>query len=215
MRAWDEASVGFEKYLAAYFVARSHSATSEQFAWYRTALRLALQVDDPAARSALPSIYANLARCYDAEGQPEEAEKTRKLASACASEPADDGPFYHGTRAQLIVGDLLAPGGVSNYKEDLTMNHIYFTSLINVAGLAASLAKGSKPERVYVVEPTGVFENDPNVTDKKFPGNPTRSYRSLAPLRVVLELDEWQRRPSEQIQQWRERLARNTGEIIN
>lgn len=127
----------------------------------------------------------------------------------------DEGPFYHGTRADLRVGDLLTPGFSSNYRPGILMNHIYFTALPNGAGLAAALAPGAGPERVYVVEPTGRFEHDPNVTDKKFPGNPTRSYRSPAPLRIVGELTEWARQTPEQIQHWRELLAKNQGDIIN
>jgi hypothetical protein len=127
----------------------------------------------------------------------------------------DKGPFYHGTRADLKVGDLLTAGFNSNYKPEVVMNHIYFTALVNGAGLAAALAKGDGPERVYIVEPTGSFENDPNVTDKKFPGNPTRSYRSQWPLRIVGEVIDWVKTPPEEIQKWRERLANIKGDIIN
>ena len=95
------------------------------------------------------------------------------------------------------------------------MNHIYFTALVNGAGLAAALAKGDTPERVYIVEPTGAFENDPNVTDKKFPGNPTRSYRTAAALKIVGELKDWVRITPEQLRQWREKLANVKGDIIN
>ena len=95
------------------------------------------------------------------------------------------------------------------------MNHIYFTALVNGAGLAAALAKGDGRERVYFVEPTGSFENDPNVTDKKFPGNPTRSYRTQAPLKIVGEVTDWVRQTPEEIQKWREKLANVKGEIIN
>jgi len=115
----------------------------------------------------------------------------------------------------LQVGDLLTTGGSSNYKYELKMNHIYFTALVNGAGLAAALARGDRRERVYIVEPTGDFENDPNVTDKKFPGNPTRSYRSQAPLRIVGEVTDWVRQTPEELQKWREKLAKNQGEIIN
>ena len=95
------------------------------------------------------------------------------------------------------------------------MNHIYFTALVNGAGLAAALAKSDERERVYIVEPTGAFENDPNVTDKKFPGNPTRSYRSQAPLRILGEVTDWVRQTPEEVQKWREKLANVKGEIIN
>ncbi|AFK02239.1 rifampin ADP-ribosyl transferase [Emticicia oligotrophica DSM 17448] len=131
------------------------------------------------------------------------------------SEILDYGPFYHGTKADLKVGDLLTAGFASNYKPEIIMNHIYFTALPNGAGLAAALAKGDGPQRVYIVEPTGNFENDPNVTDKKFLGNPTRSYRSAEPLRIVGELTEWVRQTPEEITRWKEALAKNTGEIIN
>jgi rifampin ADP-ribosylating transferase len=99
------------------------------------------------------------------------------------------------------------------------MNHIYFTALRDGAGLAAELAAGEGEPRVYEVEPTGTFEDDPNVTDKKFPGNPTRSYRSTAPLRVVGEVTDWTRLAPEALQAWKDRLAAiladERGEIIN
>ncbi len=88
------------------------------------------------------------------------------------SEALDDGPFFHGTKADLKVGDLLTAGFRSNYRPEVAMNHIYFTALRAGAGLAAELAAGDGAPRVYVVEPTGPYENDPNVTDKKFPGSP-------------------------------------------
>ncbi|HWJ89164.1 MAG TPA: NAD(+)--rifampin ADP-ribosyltransferase [Pelagibacterium sp.] len=135
----------------------------------------------------------------------------------------DAGPFFHGTVADLQVGDLLTAGYQSNYRPEVLMNHIYFTALVDGAGLAAEIAaeltKGSATPRVYVVEPTGTFENDPNVTDKKFPGNPTRSYRSSAPLRIIGEITDWTRLTPEALQSWRERLTAllsdERGEIIN
>ncbi len=105
----------------------------------------------------------------------------------------DEGPFFHGTKADLHVGDLLTAGFRSNYRPEVVTNHIYFTALPDGAGLAAELAAGDGAPRVYAVEPTGPFENDPNVTDKKFPGNPTRSYRSTKPLRIVGEVAGWTR----------------------
>ena len=132
------------------------------------------------------------------------------------AEPLDDGPFYHGTRADLNVGDLLTAGFQSNYRPEITMNHIYFTaSGPEGAGLAAALAQGDGHQRVYIVEPTGSFEDDPNVTDKKFPGNPTRSYRSREALRIVGEVTDWRRLTEEEIQDWRDRIAKTTGEILN
>ncbi|MEE2521271.1 NAD(+)--rifampin ADP-ribosyltransferase [Pseudarthrobacter sp. J75] len=131
----------------------------------------------------------------------------------------DEGPFYHGTKADLQAGDQLTAGFRSNYRPDVVMNHIYFTALRDGAGLAAELAPGDGPPRVYVVEPTGQFENDPNVTDKKFPGNPTRSYRSREPLKVLGEVTDWTRQTPEALQMWRDRLAAiradERAEIIN
>jgi Rifampin ADP-ribosyl transferase len=127
----------------------------------------------------------------------------------------DNGPFYHGTKADLQMGDLLTAGFNSNYRPEVIMNHIYFTATINGAGLAAELAKGDRSARVYIVEPTGNFENDPNVTDKKFPGNPTRSYRTSAPLKIVGEITDWVRLTPEELQKWQERLANIKGDIIN
>jgi hypothetical protein len=135
------------------------------------------------------------------------------------SDVLDAGPFFHGTKADLQTGDLLAAGFRSNYRPEVVMNHIYFTALVGGAGLAAELAAGEGAPRVYEVEPTGDYENDPNVTDKKFPGNPTRSYRSTLPLRVVGEVDDWPRLSPEALQEWRDRLAvllaDERGEIIN
>ncbi|NDZ76314.1 NAD(+)--rifampin ADP-ribosyltransferase [Streptomyces sp. SID10362] len=134
-------------------------------------------------------------------------------------EVLDEGPFFHGTKADLRVGEYLTAGFPSNYRPEILMNHIYFTALRDGAGLAAELAAGDGEPRVYAVEPTGEFENDPNVTDKKFPGNPTRSYRSTEPLRVVGEVTDWTRQSPEALQMVRDRLAamRQEGrsEIIN
>ncbi|NLG23625.1 MAG: NAD(+)--rifampin ADP-ribosyltransferase [Actinomycetales bacterium] len=131
----------------------------------------------------------------------------------------DEGPFFHGTKADLREGQLFTAGFRSNYRPEVVMNHIYFTATINGAGLAAELAAGEGEPRVYAVEPTGAFENDPNVTDKKFPGNPTRSYRSTEPLRVLHEVTDWPRLPPDELRAWRERIAAITaderGEIIN
>jgi len=135
------------------------------------------------------------------------------------SHALDQGPFFHGTKAELRVGDLLSPGFRSNYRPEVVMNHIYFTALVKGAGLAAELAPGDNVPRVYAVEPTGAFEDDPNVTDKKFPGNPTRSYRSSSALRIVGEVSDWPRLSAEDLQAWQERLAvlraDERGEIIN
>jgi hypothetical protein len=131
------------------------------------------------------------------------------------SDLLDPGPFYHGTRADLPVGGLLMAGFASNYRPEILMNHIYFTALVDGAGLAATLARSDGPPRVYLVAPTGPFQNDPNVTDKKFPGNPTRSYRSTEPLRIMAEVQDWTRLTEAEHAAWRDRLAKITGAIIN
>ncbi|KAF1003434.1 MAG: hypothetical protein GAK28_04720 [Luteibacter sp.] len=125
------------------------------------------------------------------------------------------GPFYHGTRAELSVGDLLTAGFRSNYDDRVVMNHIYFTSLSKGAGLAAEMARGDGRPRVYVVVPTGAFEDDPNVTNQKFKGNPTRSYRSVYSLEIVGELESWEPYDPEFIRQLRRRVEEGLGEIIN
>ena len=135
------------------------------------------------------------------------------------SDPSDQGQFFHGTKADLQVGELLTAGFRSNYRPEVVMNHVYFTALRDGAGLAAELAAGDAPPRVYVVEPTDAYEDDPNVTDKKFPGNPTRSYRSSEPLRIVGEVTDWTRLTPEALQAWRDRIAAiradERAEIIN
>lgn len=191
LEAWNEATNDFEKFIAAHYVARHQENVSEQLKWLETALQFALKIDDDTVQGAFPSLYANIAKCFDALGDTEKAKQNAESATMFKDKPSDKGPFYHGTKADLQVGDLLTAGGSSNYKAELKMNHIYFTALVNGAGLAAALAKGEGNERVYMVEPTGSFENDPNVTDKKFPRNPTRSYRSQATLKIVGEVTDW------------------------
>jgi len=215
LQAWNEATNDFEKFIAAYYVARHQKNVPDKLKWLETALQFALKINDEAVKGAFPSLYLNIAKCYEETGDPDKAKRNYELANSFTDNPSDKGPFYHGTRADLQVGDFLTAGFNSNYQSELTMNHIYFTALVNGAGLAAALAKGEGPERVYIVEPTGSFENDPNVTDKKFPGNPTRSYRTQAPLKIVGEVKDWVRQTPEQLQKWREKLANAKGNIIN
>ena len=120
--------------------------------------------------------------------------------------------FYHGTKADLKVGDLLAPGHGSNFVER-ELSHIYFSAMLEAATWGAELAKGPEGQsdargRIYIVEPTGPFEDDPNLTDKKFPGNVTASYRSRDPLRVTGEVEDWVGHMPEQLQAMKEGLAR-------
>jgi hypothetical protein len=215
LKAWSEATDDFERFIAAYYVARHQKNSSDKLKWFETSLQFALKVNDEAVKSAFPSLYLNIAKCYEALSDPDKAKKYVALSHSYKGAPSDPGPFFHGTRADLQVGELLTAKGESNYKSGLKMNHIYFTAVISGAGLAAGLAKGDGSERVYIVEPTGDFENDPNVTDKKFPGNLTRSYRSQEPLKIVGEAIEWLRQTPEDLRQWREKLADNKGEIIN
>lgn len=215
LRAWNEATNDFEKFLAAYYVARHQQNTSDKLEWLETALQFALKANNDSATSAFPSLYSNIAECYEDLDDQDNAKKNYELANSFKDKPSDKGPFYHGTKADMQVGDLLRAGRESNYKSEFIMNHIYFTALVNGAGLAAALAKGDGPERVYIVEPTGSFENDPNVTDKKFPGNPTRSYRTPAPLKIIGEIKDWVKTTPEQLQHWREKLANVKGDIIN
>lgn len=117
-----------------------------------------------------------------------------------------DGIYLHGTKADLAVGDLLVPGRESNFEAGRVMNYIYFTATLDAATWGAELAAGEGPGRIYVVEPTGEFEDDPNVTDKKHPGNPTQSFRSREPLRIVGELADWVGHPPETLQTMLDRL---------
>lgn len=215
LQAWNESTNDFEKFTSAYYVARHQETVRDKLKWLETSLQFALKINDVTVSGAFPSLYLNIAKCYEDLNDPERAKKSYELANSYSRNPSDSGPFYHGTKADLQIGDLLTAGGDSNYKPELKMNHIYFTALANGAGLAAALAKGDGRERVYIVEPTADFENDPNVTDKKFPGNPTRSYRSQAPLRIVGELTDWVRQTPEQVQVWRQKLENSKKEIIN
>ena len=108
-----------------------------------------------------------------------------------AFEVYEPGVHLHGTKADLVVGDMLVPGRESNFEAGRVMNYVYFTATLDAATWGAELASGEGRGRIYVVEPTGEFEDDPNVTDKKFPGNPTQSFRSREPVRVVGELVDW------------------------
>jgi len=118
----------------------------------------------------------------------------------------ESGRLFHGTKADLRVGDLLEPGRRSNYEERRTSNHIYVTATLDAATWGAELALGEGRGRIYVVEPMGALEDDPNVTDRKFPGNPTRSYRTRDPVRIVGEILDWVGHSPEKLKAMRERL---------
>lgn len=116
--------------------------------------------------------------------------------------------FFHGTRADLSPGELIVVGYQSNFTTAAPLSWVYFSGTLDAAIWGAELAAGDAPQRIYVVEPTGPFEDDPNLTDKKFPGNPTLSYRSKHPLRIVAELTKWQGHSPERVQQMKDGLAR-------
>lgn len=126
------------------------------------------------------------------------------------------GALLHGTRADLAVGDLLVPGHPSNYEPERLMNHVYVTETLDAAAWGAELAVGEGPGRIYVVEPTGDLEDDPNVTDRRYPGNPTRSYRTREPVRVIGELQGWTGHSPEQQQARRDAIAegRRAGQAV-
>jgi Rifampin ADP-ribosyl transferase len=130
----------------------------------------------------------------------------------------DPGPFFHGTKADLTSGALLDPGYSSNFGAGKKANFVYLTATLDAATWGAELALGDGPGRIYCVEPTGVFEDDPNLTDMRFPGNPTRSYRTREPLRVVGEVVGWQGHSPEVLQEMRDHIeeAKRLGiEAIN
>jgi len=135
-----------------------------------------------------------------------------------AAEDLSSQRFYHGTRANLEPGDLIGPGYTSNYGVRKKANFVYLTATLDAAIWGAELALGEGPGRIYMVEPTGPIEDDPNLTDKKFPGNPTKSYRSREPLRVTGEVTDWQGHSPEALKAMKdnlERLKRLGVEAIN
>lgn len=125
-----------------------------------------------------------------------------------ASDDLTSQRFYHGTKADLKPGDLITPGYSSNYGKRKQAAYVYLTATLDAAIWGAELALGDGPGRIYIVEPTGAFEDDPNLTDKKFPGNPTKSYRTRAPLRVTGEVTDWQGHAPEQLQAMLDHLER-------
>ena len=129
-------------------------------------------------------------------------------SDSAPSAATETGPFFHGTKAELSPGDLLVAGRSSNFGVGREANFVYITATMEAATWGAELARGDARERIYEVEPTGPFEDDPNVTNKRFPGNPTRSYRTREPLRVVREVLGWEGHSPEQLQEMRDHVAR-------
>jgi len=118
----------------------------------------------------------------------------------------DSQQYYHGTKADLKPGDLIGPGYNSNYGKRKKAAYVYLTATLDAATWGAELALGEGPGRIYIVEPTGPIEDDPNLTDKKYPGNPTKSYRTRDPLRVIGEIRDWQGHPPEQLKAMKDHL---------
>lgn len=116
--------------------------------------------------------------------------------------------FYHGTKANLKPGDLIKPGFQSNYGQRKKAAYVYLTATMDAAIWGAELALGDNPERIYIVEPTGSIEDDPNLTDKKFPGNPTKSYRSQQPIKIIGEITQWKSHSPEQLKTMKDQLER-------
>ena len=116
--------------------------------------------------------------------------------------------YFHGTKADLKIGDLISTGNSSNYGEKKNARYIFLTATLDAAIWGAELAFGEGRERIYLVEPTGEIEDDPDLTDKKFPGNPTQSYRSVHAFRVVGEVGHWQSHPTEQVKAMKEHLEK-------
>lgn len=112
----------------------------------------------------------------------------------------ETGLLYHGTKADLKVGDLLEAGHASNYGDREKANFVYLSATMDAAIWGAELAVGEGRGRIYIVEPTGQIDDDPNLTDMKFPGNPTRSYRTKSPLRIVREVSDWEGHSQEAVQ---------------
>lgn len=190
LKAWNQTSNDYERFIVAYHLGLKQNNVDDKLKWMKKSLALALKINDDDVKSAYPTLYLAIAKCYEAKSDIKNAKKNSELSHSYQGRPTDAGPFYHGSKADLQVGDLLTAGKKSNYEKDFKMNHIYFTANINGAGLAAALSKGEGKEHVYLIEPTGEFENDPNVTD-------------------------WEKLTHSERQEWDERLAKNKGEIIN
>ena len=138
LQAWNEATNDFEKFTAAYYVARHQETVRDKLQWLETSLRFALKINDVTVKAAFPALYSSIAKCFEELNDLENAKTNYELADSFKGDPWDNGPFYHGTKADMQVGDLLTAGRDSNYQTKLTMNHIYFTALANGAGLAAA-----------------------------------------------------------------------------
>jgi len=143
----------------------------------------------------------------------EKSKDTNKLKGQTATPFAQT--YFHGTRAELKVGDLIEVGFSSNYGQRQNAKYIFLTATLDAAIWGAELSFGEGQDRIYLVEPTGEIEDDPDLTDKKFPGNPTKSYRSTQPFRVVGEVTNWRGHPTEQVKVMKDHLERLKEQGIN
>ena len=133
----------------------------------------------------------------------------QRFYSGTRSDLKPEDQFYHGTRADLKPGDLIKPGFAANFGNlERVTTYVYFSATLDAGVWGAELARGEGPGRIYIVEPTGPFADDPNLTDKRFPGNPTKSYRSRDPLRVLGECTDWQGHSPDVLQAMQDHLAR-------
>jgi len=143
------------------------------------------------------------------EGKPQDDNSNRQGATPFSQ------AYFHGTKADLRIGDSIGVGFNSNYGQRKNAKYIFLTSTLDAAIWGAELAVGDGRERIYVVEPTGPIEDDPDLTDKKFPGNPTKSYRSTHPFKVVGEITRWQGHPPDQVKAMKEGLEKLKEKGIN
>ncbi|OFX51402.1 MAG: ribosomal subunit interface protein [Bacteroidetes bacterium GWB2_41_8] len=143
----------------------------------------------------------------------DENKKEQKVSGQGATPFAQT--FFHGTKADLKVGDLIEAGFNSNYGQKKNAKYIFLSATLDAAIWGAELAFGDRPERIYLVEPSGEIEDDPDLTDKKFPGNPTKSYRSTQPFKVVGEVTVWQGHPAEQVKMMKDHLDRLKVQEVN
>src|SRR5688572_8048054 len=124
-QGWNEATNDFEKFLAAHYIARQQKTVADKLKWLETTLQFALKTNNDSVKSAFPTLYLNIAKCYEDLNDHNKAKENSELAILFQNNPSDQGPFYHGTKADLQIGDLLTAGGNSNYKSEIKMNHIY------------------------------------------------------------------------------------------
>ncbi len=191
--------------------------TRDGFVYLTPNLDAAIWAAELSEGDGTPHVYevAVTGPAEDAEGQPDDARPPHLAMSLRCREPltvlneVTEWRHYHGTRADLRPGDLIEPGHTANFgAAPRSANFVYFARTLDAATWGAELAAGEGPGRIYLVEPTGEIEDDPNLTDKKFRGNPTKSFRSRAPLRVIGELERWVGHAPERIRAMKGRLAR-------